>query len=307
MAGILPVRGLRGKVARMPTIPANLITTLLLYWPALFALGVAAAIGWVSRGKSASKAAQKGLQKGAHKGAQKGAQRGFLKWGRTGMSLVCLVGWAALEPVASWRGAALSPGLGAGMLLVPAAGVAVIEALQVWRAGRNERWLGFAATALVGWWLARMAAVPGEFWRVSIVIGLLVAVVASVVRQQPIRGLALSLALWGGMLVVGFPIGWVLTAAVLAAVWAGLVAVRSAATVPSALVAAVLAGADLARGRAARGHVDGADLVCLLALGAAIVAALVQPWLGKRTTVLASLAGAGAAVALAWGLRRVVF
>ena len=294
----------------MPTILASLTATMLLYWPALLALGVAAAVGWASRRKSAprttQKGAQKGNQKGNQKGVQKNPQRGLLKWGRTGAALACLAGWAALEPLAGWRAAALWPGVGAGMLLVPAAGVAAIEALQAWRAGRNERWLGFAATALVGWWLARVAAVPGEFWRVWIVVGLLVAVVAWVLRQQPMRGLAMSLALWGGMLVVGFPIGWVLTAAVLAAAWAGLVAVRSAAAVPSALVAAVLAGADLARGRAARGHMDGADLVCLLAVGAAIVAAVVQRWLGKRTAVLASLAGAGVAVSLAWGLRRVV-
>ncbi|MGI4798947.1 MAG: hypothetical protein ACRYF2_14090 [Janthinobacterium lividum] len=290
----------------MPTIPASLTATILLYWPALLALVVAAAIGWASRGKSAPKGAPKGGPKGAQKGIQKGAQKGFLKWGRTGASLACLAGWAALEPVAGWRGAALSPGFGAGMLLVPAAGVAAIEALQVWRAGRNERWLGFAATALVGWWLARSAAVAGEFWRVWIVIGLLVAVVAWVVRQQSMRGMALSLALWGGMLVVGFPVGWLLTAAVLAAASAGLLASGSAAAIPSALVAAVLAGADLARGRATRGHLDGADIVCLLALAAPLVAALVQPRLSKRVAILAPFVGAAVAVALAWGLRRVV-
>lgn len=295
----------------MPTIPASLTATILLYWPALLALVVAAATGWASRGKSAPKGAPKGGPKGAQKGIQKGAQKGFLKWGRTGWgrtgaSLACLAGWAALEPVAGWRGTALSPGFGAGMLLVPAAGVAAIEALQVWRAGRNERWLGFAATALVGWWLARSAAVAGEFWRVWIVVGLLVAVVAWVVRQQPMRGVALSLALWGGMLVVGFPIGWLLTAAVLAAASAGLLVSGSAAAIPSALVAAVLAGADLARGRATRGHLDGADIVCLLALVAPLVAALVQPRLGKRVAILAPLVGAAVAVALAWGLRHVV-
>ena len=223
------------------------------------------------------------------------------------MSLACLVGWVALEPVARWRGAALTPGLGAGLLLVPAAGVAAIEALLVWRAGRNVRWLGFAAAAFVGWWLARIAAVPGEFWRVWIVTGLLVAVVAWVVRQQPMRGLAVALALWGGMLVIGFPAGWVIAAAVSTAVWGGALAVGAAAAVPSALMAAVLAGADLARGRAARGHLDGADLVCLLALGAPVVAAVVQSRLGKRGAVLAPIVGAVVVVALAWGVRRVVF
>lgn len=267
----------------MPPIPASLSMTIFLYWPALLALGVAVGIGWACRGK------------------------GRQSWARTGLSLACLVGWAALEPVARLRGAALLPGLGAGLLLVPAAGVAAIEALSVWRAGRNARWLGFAAAAFVGWWLARIAAVPGEFWRVWIVAGLLVAVVAWVLRQQPMRGLALALALWGGMLVVGFPAGWVVAAAVLTAAWAGALAVGTAASVPSTLVASVLAGADLARGRAARGHIDGADLVCLLALTAPVLAAAVQSRLGKRGAVLAPIVGAAGAVALAWGARRVVF
>lgn len=266
----------------MPPIPDSLSLTLMLYWPALVALAAAAGIGWLCR----------------YKGRQ--------GWVRAGMSLACLAGWAALEPVSRWHGAALSPGLGAGMLLVPAAGVAAIEALLVWRAGRNARWLGFAAAAFVGWWLARIAAVPGEFWRVWIVAGLLVAVVAWVVRQQPMRGLALALALWGGMLVIGFPAGWVVAAAVLAAAWTGLLAVRAAAAVPSALAAAVLAGADLARGRATRGHLDGADLVCLLALVAPLLAAAVQSRLGKRAAVLAPILGAAMVVALAWGVRRIV-
>lgn len=267
----------------MSPIPANLSMTLFLYGPALLALGVAAGIGWGCRGK------------------------GKQNWARAGVSLACLAGWAALEPVSRIRGAALSPGLGTGMLLVPAAGVAAIEALLVWRAGRNERWLGFAAAAFVGWWLARIAAVPGEFWRVWIVTGLLVAMVAWVVRQQPMRGLALALALWGGAVLIGFPAGWIVAAAVLAAAWAGLLALGAAAAVPSALVAAVLAGADLARGRAARGHIDGADLVCLCALIAPLVAAAAQNRLGKRAAALAPIVGAAVAVALTWGLRRVVF
>lgn len=264
----------------MLSIPASLSTTLFSYGPALLSLGLAAAASWFCRGK------------------------GRQNWLRVGMSATCLAGWVALEPLSRLRGAVLSPGLGAGVLLVPAAGVVAIEAVLAWRAGRNSRWLGFAAAALVGWWLARIAAVPGEFWRVWILVGLLVAVVAWVVQQQPSRALALAVALWGGTVVTGFPIGWMVAAAVLAATCAGLSAAGASVTVPSALVAAVLAGVDLARGRAARGHVDGADLVCLLALAAPFLAGGMQKRLGPQA---AAVAAAAVAVGLAWALRRVVF
>lgn len=265
----------------MPQLPASISSTVFPYWPALLVLALSAGIGWTTR------------------------KRGQV-WGRTFVSMACLVGWAALEPVSRLHAAASSPGLGTGLLLVPAVGVAVIEALLAWRAGRNARWLGFAAAAFVGWWLARVAAVPGEFWRIWIVSGVLVAVVAWVLRQQPMRGVALSLALWGGMVAIGFPAGWVIAASVLTAAWVGLMATGSAGAVPSAVVAAVLAGADLARGRASRGHIDGADIVCLLALAAPILAMAMQSRLGKRGAAIAPVLGAMVAVALGWGLRRVV-
>jgi hypothetical protein len=259
-------------------VPAPLVP----YGPALLALAASMAAAWFGRAKGQA-------------------------WRRTAMSLACLLGWAALEPVARLRGVALSPSVGAGMLIVPAAALAVIEALRVWRGGRNERWFSVAAALVTGWWLGRVAAGPGEFWRVCFVVTALVWVVAWAVRGQTMRGAAVALALWGGAVVAGFPIGWVVASAVLAAVWAGLLALGAEAAVPSALVAAAVAGADLARGRIPRGHVDAADLVCLLALAAPFLAAAAEKRLATRWRMLAPALGAAGAVALGWGLRRAVF
>ncbi len=223
------------------------------------------------------------------------------------MSLACLVGWAALEPLTRLRGVALSPSAGPGLLIVPAVALVVIEAIRLWRAGRNERWLSVLAALVAGWWLGRVAALPAEFWRVSIVTAVLVGVVAWVVRGQAMRATAVALALWGGAVVAGFPLGWVVASAVLAAVAAGVVAFGAEAAVPSALIAATVAGADLARGRLPRGHLDAADLVCLLALAAPFLAAAAEVRLGKRWRLLAPALGAACVVALGWGVRRAVF
>ena len=224
------------------------------------------------------------------------------------MSLACLLGWAALEPVARLRGVALSPSSRGGHA-DPAGGSAltVIEAMRVWRGGRNERWLSVAAALVTGWWLARAAAGPGEFWRVGLLIAALVWVVAWTVREQAMRGLAVALALWGGAVVAGFATGWVVASAVLAAVAAGVLALGAEAAVPSALIAATVAGADLARGRLPRGRFDAADLVCLLALAAPFLAAFAEKRLSKQWRMLAPALGAAGAVALGWGVRRAVF
>ncbi len=267
----------------MVPIPHGVPASLVPYGPALLALAASLAAAWACRAK------------------------GRQAWRRFAVSLACLLGWAALEPVTRLREIALSPVIGPGMLLVPAAAVAAIEVIRVWRGGRNERWLSVGAALVTGWWLARVAAAPGEFWRVGVVVAVLVGGVAWAVRGQTMRGAALALALWGGAVVAGFPLGWVVASAVLAAAWAGLLVLRAEAAVPSALVAATVAGADLARGRLARGHIDAADLVCLLALGAPVLAAAAEARLAKRWRMLAPALGAAGAVAVGWGLRRAVF
>ncbi len=267
----------------MVPIPHVAPAWLAFFGPALLALAVSLAAHWLCRAK--------------------GRQR----WRRTAMSLACLLGWAALEPVARLRGAALSPSVGPGMLIVPAAAVVIIEAIRVWRGGRNERLLSVAAALVTGWWLARVAAGPGEFWRVCVVVAVLAGVSAWVVRGQTMRGAAAALALCGGSVVAGLPVGWQGAAAVLAGAWAVLFLLGAEAAVPSAIMAAALGGADLARGRIPRGHVDAADVVCLLALAAPFMAAALEARLAKRWRRLAPALGAAGAVALGWGLKRAAF
>lgn len=258
-------------------------TLLVPYGPALLALVASLAAGWVCRGK------------------------GRQAWRRTAVSLACLLGWAALEPVTRLRGVALSPSTGPGLLLVPAAALVAIEAIRVWRGGRNERWLSVAAALVTGWWLARAAAPPDEFWRAGFVIAGLVWVIAWAVCGQAMRGEAVALALWGGALVAGFPLGWAVASAVLAAAGIGVFALGAEAALPSALLAATVAGADLARGKLSRGHVDAADIVCVLAVAAPFLAAAAERRLGAKWRLLAPVLGAVATVIIGWMLRRAIF
>ena len=267
----------------MASILHGVPTSLVSYGPALLAFTASFATGWLFRAK------------------------GRQVWRRTAMALACLLGWAALEPLTRLRLVALSPSIGPGMLVVPAAALVAIEAIRVWRAGHNERWLSVAAALVTGWWLGRVAALPAEFWRVCIVVAMLVWVVAWVVRGQAMRAAAVALALWGGAVVAGFPLGWIVASAVLAVVAAGVLALGVEAAVPSALIAASVAGADLARGRLPRGHLDAADLVCLLTLIAPFLAASAEGRLGKRWHLLAPVLGAACVVAVGWAIRRAVF
>lgn len=267
----------------MVPIPHGVPASLVPYGPALLALAASLVFGWLCRAK------------------------GRQAWRRPVMSLACLLGWAALEPLTRLRAAAFSPPTGPAMLIVPGVALVLIEAVRVWRGGRNDRWLSVAAALVTGWWLARVSAPPAEFWRDCIVVAALVWVVAWAVRGQATRGAAIGLALWGGVVVAGLPTGWGVAAAVLAWVAGGLLAFGTEAAVPSALIAATVASVDLARGRLPRGHVDAVDVVCLLALAAPFLAAAAEARLGKRWRLLAPALGAAGAVVVGWGVRRAVF
>lgn len=280
MDRILPVRRPRGKVARMVPTLHSVPMPLGPYGPALLASIASLAAAWFCRAK------------------------GRQAWRRTAVSLACLLGWAALEPLTRLRGVALAPSSGPALLIVPAAALVAIEAIRVWRGGRNDRWLSVAAALFTGWWLARAAAPAGEFWRVCAVVAALVGVVAWALRGQAMRGAATALALWGGALAAGLPTGWTVASAVLAAVAVAVFALGAEAAIPSALIAGALAGTDLARGRLSRGHIDAIDLVCGLALTAPFLAAAAERRLGIRWRMLAPVLGAAGAVAVGWGLRR---
>lgn len=263
---------------RMPSIPVYVS----LYQSALLALAVSLAVSAFGRQKK---------------------RQG---WVVSGLSLACLLGWAALEPLGRLRVAALMPSIGPAMLIVPAAGVLAVELVRRWRGGRNDRWLSVIAAGGVGWWLARVTAGPAEVWRVGIITAALVGLIAWSVRRQPGRSLALALAVCGGLVVTGFPGPWIVAAAVLVAACAGPLALRVPAVLPSAIVAALVAGADLARGRLARGHVNTTDIACLFAVAAPLLVGIIEKRLGKRWILLAPVLAAAVVVVLAWGARRFV-
>jgi len=79
---------------------------------------------------------------------------------------------------------------------------------------------------------------------------------------------------------------------------------------PAAVVAAVVAGADLAAGRLVRGGLNAVDLACLAACGAPWAAHLVTARLGKRLgragPLVAAVAGAAVAVGCAWLAARLI-
>ncbi len=262
----------------MPPIPFVLQA----YLPALLALAVAAASVALCRGKTRA------------------------AWGRVGLAVAAAVGWAALQQPGRLWGVALAPSLAPSLLLVPAAGIAAVEALRVWRRGRNDRWLSVLAAFSVGGWLARNTAGPDEWWRVAIVAAVLAGLVAAVVRGQAGRALAIPLALWGGLEATGLGAGWAPAAAVAAACCAAPLVVRGAALLPSATLAALIAALDLSRGRLARGRFDAVDLVCLLALVAPLLIGLIEPRLPKKARLMAPVFAAAIVAGVAWGLRRTV-
>ncbi len=221
-----------------------------------------------------------------------------------------LVSWALLLPAAGVLRAALSPRSGPEMLLMPAG--ASVLAMSVWPAGRG--WLGRAVLVLLavfaGWWLAQTPAGRVEFWRVGFAITVLALAFPWLLAARPARGLACGLALWGGLVVAGAAPGWIGAALAGAAVWAGLLAAGQGAALPASAMAALVGGADLVAGRLVRGGLDGADLACVGALAAPLVAGSVQGRIGKRAgpagPVAAAAVGAACGVAGAWVLGRVL-
>jgi len=202
-----------------------------------------------------------------------------------------LAGWAALLPMAAALRAVLAPRAMADFLLLPAGVAALAGGASPWLRGRAERWLPVALAVLAGWWLAGSTPARPEFWRVWLAVGAAAWLLARPVGKYAAggRALAAALALWGGLLAAGAPAVWI--AAALVAVAGAAAAWCLGAALPPVLVATVAAAADLGIGRLVRAGLNAADLACLLALGAAWLAPLVQARLGRR------LGGAGPATA----------
>lgn len=268
-------------LAWSPRLPGGLAH----YLPVLAAAAVAGAGAVVARGKWAGWA---GLP------------------GATGT----LAGWALLMPAPAWR-AALQPRTMPEHLLAPALAIVLLAAAWPRLRGRLARWAPVAVAALCGWWLARSAG-REEFWRVWASFGAAAWLLVRVSAGQAARTWAASLAVWGGLAATGAPsvltaLGLVLAAALAPSALLG----AGTGPVPALLAAVFLADANLAIGRLPQGGVDGADLACLAALAAPILAWMLErrlgrglQWFGPAPAILAALLAGGAAWIGAGLLRR---
>ncbi len=212
-----------------------------------------------------------------------------------------LAGWAALLPMAAALRAVLAPRAMADFLLLPAAVAALAGLASPWLRGRAERWLPVALAVLAGWWLAGSTPARPEFWRVWLAVGVAAWLLARPMGKYAAggRALAAALALWGGLLAAGVPAVW--TAAALVAVAGAATAWCLGSALPPVLVASVAAAADLGAGRLVRAGLNAADLACLMAVGAAWLAPLVQARFGRRLGWAGPAAAALSAAALATG------
>ncbi len=218
-----------------------------------------------------------------------------------------LAGWALLAgaPRGLW-----APHRGIEVLAGAAAASALLAAVQVWRGGRNRRLLLGLDAAVAGWWVAHAGVAAADFWRVGFGVVLLSIWLGRVVRGDALRGLAMALALWGGLAIAAAPANWLGAAAVAAACWAGLLAMGRGGFVPAAPMAALIGAADLAGGRALRGRVDATDLACFSALVAPLLAHAVARRRGAKSdrflAIMAVLCTAAGLSALVWLLKRAI-
>ncbi len=212
-----------------------------------------------------------------------------------------LAGWALLMPAPAWR-AALQPRTLPEHLLAPALAIVLFAAAGQRLHGRPARWAPVAVAALCGWWLARLAG-RVEFWRVWASFGIAAWLLMRVSAGQAARTWAASLAIWGGLAATGAPSVLTVPGLVLAAALApsALLGVRTGLA-PALLAVVFLADADLTIGRLPQGGVNGADLACLAALGAPVLAWVLERRLGRRLSqfgaapaILAALLATGAA------------
>lgn len=212
-----------------------------------------------------------------------------------------LAGWALLMPAPAWR-AALQPRTMPEHLLAPALAIVLLAAAGPRLHGWLARWVPVAVAALCGWWLARSGG-RLEFWRVWASFGAAAWLLARVSAGQAARTWAASLAAWGGLAATGTPSVLTVPGLVLVAALApsALLGARTGSA-PALLAAVFLADADLAIGRLPQGGMNGADLACLAALAAPVLAWALERRLGRglrrfgpAPAVFAALLAAGVA------------
>ena len=214
-----------------------------------------------------------------------------------------LVGWAVLVPVQALGVALITPRTPVDFLLLPVLLTLVAGLLP----GRLGRWAPVLVVVAAGWWLAGSPAAGRQFWRVWAAVALAAWLLSRAVRQEPGRGVAAALTLWGGLVVAGAPPVWGVVSLVLLAAALALLAGRAA--LPPVLVAVAGAAACLGSGRMARGGFGAVDAAVLLVIAAPVLVPVLRARmgrLGRAGPVLAVPASAALAVAGAWCVVRLL-
>jgi hypothetical protein len=212
-------------------------------------------------------------------------------------ALACVAGWAVVTRSA-WPARS-----GPGLVLVPGAAACVLALLASWTGARRQRWAAVLSVVIAGWWLAEATAGRVEFWRVWFAACALGWVLSRGMAEEPGRGLASALALWGGLAVTGLSPGWAAVALVAAAAWAGLAAAGRGAFVPTGAMTGLVVATDLALGRLPRGGLNAADFACIAAVGAPFLSGALLPRakrFGAAGPVASGLIAAGVCVGAAW-------
>lgn len=224
-------------------------------------------------------------------------------WLPAAAALALALGWFWLAGFAS-RGL-WTPHRIPDLLLAPALASALVAAAVA--SGRHRRLLLVADAVFAGWWIARAGVGTADFWRAWLAVALLAWAVGRIVAGEAARGLALALALWGGLSITGAGSA----ALVAAAAWVGLCVAGKGAVVPAAAMAALIGAADIAGGRLLRGRLDATDLACLFALAAPAIADALLRRTGRAGNrffaVMASVLAAAILTGLVWIVARAAF
>jgi hypothetical protein len=211
------------------------------------------------------------------------------------------VGWEMLAP---WS-AVLWPRGAAEHLVLPAL---VLAAAGIASRSIRSAWLGRAAVAFGGWWLAASAAGRPEFWRVWFGACVVTWALGRAGAASPARAAAAVLSVWGAFALAGASSGvlavWLGAGLVAAGAVAGVSASGRVGIVPPGLLMVFIVGADIGLGRSMRGEAGLVDLACAGAVAAPWLSGWFERRFGRRlgapASVVAPVAAAACVIAAAW-------
>ena len=236
-------------------------------------------------------------------------------WLPVAASIAAAVGWLLVtHPLR----AVLWPRSSSDYLVMPAFAMLAAVLLGVWTGtgAARGRWAMIAAVLFGSWWLAGLVG-RLEFWRAWVVTALAAAALHWLGAGAPRRAAAAALTLWGGLVLAGAPMTLTAASLVLVAVAAGLTisgtvtsgaaftgATVTSGAVPPVLLAFGIAAAALGTGRLLRGGTGLVALVCVAAIAAPGLMALVERGLGRRLgragPLIAPVLAAAGALGVAW-------